>query len=247
MRQVESEVEEGKLIWFLEGKNIDPSPNSKSAGSYRKKKDRHAHCHESHNHDDHDGHSHGHSHGKGHGKSKGKGDSPTPKKETKNWVISLESMEKRLLDLSLKTVPMQAAKKGFNAFDTLVETTEELWNVFAKPHITSLKLWTIKRTALRNRTQQDWSRALLRLVQETVDKKFGTYFLQPSINFLSDTEQKPLDTLQRVLKDLSVEHASAAPTPTPSLPRASTQRTQLVQTPRSSRSKPHNPVAFSWG
>lgn len=216
MRQVEGELDEGKLVWFLEGRHIEPPANKSGSALKKRGKDRHSGCMD-----------------KSHGPCSS---NANPRRDCKTWVISLGNIESRLLDLSLKTVPMQSAKKGFSLFEKMLDGCEEFWSVIGRSQLTSLKLWTVKRTALRNRDQQDWLRALLRLVLESSSKKFGTYFLQPSVNFLTETEQKPLDSLVKYLKDLNMAGSGKSSQKSGTLPRSCPLRAQLVS-PSKSKSK----------
>ena len=233
MREVERDVEHGKLVWYLEGRHIQPPPGKcLSSPTRRLGKNRHVRCfHES-------------------GQS-GRGSNQhrtTATKTNKTWVISLEPLERKLLDLSLKTMPGSGARKGFSAIDSLLESSEEVWSVLTNPQLTSLKLWTIKRTTIQNRSQQDWTKALLRLLSDSVNKKFGTYFLQPNINFLSEADDKTMELLVRHLKEVScktpLSEVSAVPQVQASTLRSpvrnSTTTTHAV-VPKSNP-KPHNPM-----
>lgn len=120
----------------------------------------------------------------------------------KSWVISFEPLENRLLELCLKREFFQKAKEAFELFDTIAEDLGEDWTVFPPSLTTSLKLWTIFKTAMKNKTVLDWLVSLLLTMHDCLKQRFCSYFLMPRINMLNHVERKKIDSLRKQLHDL---------------------------------------------
>ena len=120
----------------------------------------------------------------------------------RSWVISFEPMEQRLLELCLQKEYFSKAKEAYELFDDMVGEFGEEWHVFPPALATSLKLWTIYKTAIKNRTVMDWLMSLLVTIYECLKQRSCAYFLLPRINMLQHVEKKHIDAQRKQLHEL---------------------------------------------
>ena len=184
MREFEDELNDWTLFWTLQGRYVKPqayAPTAEliSSGALTKRDKRRREEREAEKND------------------------PLPQKNhLKSWMISFEPLEKRLLELCLQNQFFAKASEAFDVFDNMVTQFGEDWNVFPPSLTTSLKLWTLYRTALKNKSTIDWLMSLLVTFHDCLKEKFCAYFLMPRINMLGHMEPNKIDTLAKQLYSL---------------------------------------------
>ena len=118
------------------------------------------------------------------------------------WKLSLGQLDDMLLQRAMQTSSMRHAKTALEVFTAVQQSKGARWQVITPGVQASTMLWTMKKTAQKNRNASDWFVAYLKHMCKFLSTRFCPQFLQMNINAMTSADAEEVDEARNDVQEL---------------------------------------------